>query len=641
MRALAMASLVLLAGSHAAAQTVEDPGRVGMPEDWTHRHLAFSGTAPASPEIAQAVRSDARFWHQQWKRTVHSTAPRHTRSIRRKHRVDWSVSLGATTSRLAAGAFPAKYTFDINASPSCTNDFVVFALDIAGSAGQATLVAYNNLYTEPGGTGFCAGTGPTVKWAYNTGGAINTSPVLSLNGRKVAWVANANPPVLHVLTIGTTGNNGSSVTAPAPGFGGLTNNATDTTFTFPVGSLGDTRSSLFVDYSNDAAYVATDDGKLHKITGVFNGTPAEAGGWPVLGADGSGHILTSPVYDSVSGNIFYGDDIGTFGYIRDTASTRGVCLSGSPPCLGLFTYSLSGGLHPIIDAPLLDPVAENVFVFVGDDSTGHARVLQTDVQLSSSAPHTLLGINGGNLYAGAFDNNYYTNPSSGFLYACGYAGGAATPTLYQVGFDASNVMNTSASASSLALSTAATQCSPMTEIFNPPTLKDWLFVGVANGCPAGLGVGTAGCVEGFDITGAIASIAAPGVPGASRASNVVTITTTAAHNFVVGKQVSIAGVTDASFDGSFVIASVPTATTFTYAQTAVNASSGNGTATEFPAKASAAAAETGGSGGIVVDNVSTNAQASSIYFSTQGDQLCGDGVSTGGCAVKLTQSGLK
>ncbi|MBI3404038.1 MAG: hypothetical protein HY046_01095 [Acidobacteria bacterium] len=65
--------------------------------------------------------------------------------------------------------------------------------------------------------------------------------------------------------------------------------------------------------------------------------------------------------------------------------------------------------------------------------------------------------------------------------------------------------------------------------------------------------------------------------GAVRTSNVVTITTTAAHGFSVGQTVTIAGVTDTSFSGSFVIVSVPTTTTFTFAQTGVDAASGQGT----------------------------------------------------------------
>jgi len=65
--------------------------------------------------------------------------------------------------------------------------------------------------------------------------------------------------------------------------------------------------------------------------------------------------------------------------------------------------------------------------------------------------------------------------------------------------------------------------------------------------------------------------------GAVRNNNVVTITTTAAHGFAVGNVVTISGVTDATFIGSFTIASVPSATTFTYNQTGSNASSGGGT----------------------------------------------------------------
>lgn len=65
---------------------------------------------------------------------------------------------------------------------------------------------------------------------------------------------------------------------------------------------------------------------------------------------------------------------------------------------------------------------------------------------------------------------------------------------------------------------------------------------------------------------------------ASRTSNVVTITTAAAHGFPVGMSVLISGVTDTSFNGTFTIASVPSSTTFTYAQTAADASSSGGTA---------------------------------------------------------------
>lgn len=65
--------------------------------------------------------------------------------------------------------------------------------------------------------------------------------------------------------------------------------------------------------------------------------------------------------------------------------------------------------------------------------------------------------------------------------------------------------------------------------------------------------------------------------GAVRASNGVTMTTTTAHGLQVGNIIQVANVYDTSFNGTFQIDAVPTATTFTYPQTAADASSGNGT----------------------------------------------------------------
>ena len=52
-------------------------------------------------------------------------------------------------------------------------------------------------------------------------------------------------------------------------------------------------------------------------------------------------------------------------------------------------------------------------------------------------------------------------------------------------------------------------------------------------------------------------------------SNVATLTTTAAHTLAPGMEITVAGV-DATFNGDYVITTVPTATTFTYAKTATN-----------------------------------------------------------------------
>jgi len=75
----------------------------------------------------------------------------------------------------------------------------------------------------------------------------------------------------------------------------------------------------------------------------------------------------------------------------------------------------------------------------------------------------------------------------------------------------------------------------------------------------------------------VSLIAVPSSNGAKRSSNTVTITTTAAHGLTVNEQVTIAGVDDASFDGTFTVTTVPSSTSFTYTQTGSDATSGNGT----------------------------------------------------------------
>jgi hypothetical protein len=96
--------------------------------------------------------------------------------------------------------------------------------------------------------------------------------------------------------------------------------------------------------------------------------------------------------------------------------------------------------------------------------------------------------------------------------------------------------------------------------------------------------------------------------GASRnaTTGVVTITTTGSHGLNIGQSVTIAGVTDASFNGTFTIQDVPTPTTLTYAQAGVAASSGSGTVTGLPlanivlAQTSQGTCTAGGTGVITV-----------------------------------------
>ena len=66
--------------------------------------------------------------------------------------------------------------------------------------------------------------------------------------------------------------------------------------------------------------------------------------------------------------------------------------------------------------------------------------------------------------------------------------------------------------------------------------------------------------------------------GATEAGTTVTITTTTAHGLLAGQVVSVADVGVAGYNGTFIVATVPTTTTFTYTAAAGLAASGGGTA---------------------------------------------------------------
>ncbi|HET6930518.1 MAG TPA: hypothetical protein VFI45_09380, partial [Candidatus Acidoferrum sp.] len=110
---------------------------MSLPQDWSHRHLVF--TPPSSFEQAWRLQQEPRFWHQVLSRNASARQAvqeednsadfvgRHgglgPRSHRHLEHPDWSMSLLAG-GKAGAGVYPAKFTFDINATPSCTNDYV-------------------------------------------------------------------------------------------------------------------------------------------------------------------------------------------------------------------------------------------------------------------------------------------------------------------------------------------------------------------------------------------------------------------------------------------------------------------------------------------------------------------------------------
>ena len=485
--------------------------RVPMIRDFSERQLISPEVVPA--RLVSKVSGSTRFWQQYLRRHAGRLAwygrgrdaapdPNADLAVAR----DWSFSLnngsGGTIST------PAKYVFDINAAPSCTNDFVVTGVNIAGAATQANLIGLNSLYNTPAGNGLCSGTAPKVMFAYNIGaGVINSYVQLSLDGTKVAFSETGTNSYFHILRWATgTGNGTSAAAAATPGSG---NSAVDVKLPLTSG----TSTAPYVEYDTDVAYVTTNDNVVHKFTGVFRGTPAEvtgAGtGWPVsTGLGGATASLSTPVFDPVSKHVFFTDsDNGGINYVDDSVV---------PAVVVTNKFYFAPGLT--VAAPvMIDMTNQKVYAFSPNPGGGAAVVSQADTNLSAASQVTVdVGLASSN-YAplmGDFTEDYYNGVSAtALLYVVGNNGTAnRLPSLYAIGFNTSFKMNPTYSFGPLALTTntAGIGASPVTAFYNSTLSKQFLFISVTNRCTT---VITGGCIRSIDVTS--------GFPTATSINNVV------------------------------------------------------------------------------------------------------------------------
>ena len=398
---------------------------------------------------------------------------------------------------------PAKYTFDVNATPSCANDFVAVGIaSTPASGGQANIVGVNNLYSTGGGA-LCS-TGPSIKFAYASGtGQVPASLAISLGGTQLAYVENltSGSSYFHVLTIGTTGSNGASATAAVSpsggnaGVGGATNNAVDNRVLLSPDGGGTNQSSTsapFISYTDndvaDTAYVTTytnsggGSGYLYKIGNVFTSSAPT-----ILWKVSINAIPGPPVYSTVSNSVFFTDGNGRIDYVYDNGTSPTVTYGG---VVAAGTTSLN---------PVTIDIAKS-FVYATFNTNGtNALVVQAATTLASSVSVTVG--TGNTTYSGPygvdFNNEWYTGTGAAppLLFVVG-TGSGTSPTLYAVGFGSGGVLN-GTTANSVALTSAAgADASPPTEFYNPNIGggTDYLFVGVTNHCAATRFGGTAGCV---------------------------------------------------------------------------------------------------------------------------------------------------
>ena len=403
--------------------------------------------------------------------------------------------------------YPAKYTFDVTATPSCANDFVVMGIPAnPSSGGQANIIGLNNLYSNQGTPTLpCLTNGPTVMFAYASGtGQVPASVVLSQGGNQIAYIENrtSGSSYFHVLTLGN-GNEGTSATAAAvPGTNG--SNAVDQSVLLsPDGGVTTQSStnSVFVVYTsaeaNDVAYATTyspvtSTGYLYKIGNVFKGSAVPTIVWSVRITA----VPSTPVFDSVSSKVFFTDGNGRIDYVKDNGTTP----SESDVIYGVVLASGATSENPVI----VDSTHQMVYATFNTDGT-NALVVQAPTSMATavSAPVGAGSTTYTAPYTPAFNNAFYSGSGIPLLYVVG-TGTGTIPTLYRVGFNGSGVMNPGADATTAALASDTADSSPLTEFYNNG--KDYLFVGVTNNCIATGGGGSAGCVMSLDITDGLPSI---------------------------------------------------------------------------------------------------------------------------------------
>jgi hypothetical protein len=194
--------------SSAFGQGVARPdGSLPVPMDWSSKHVLFTA-GPKAKETAKKIKilNEPRAYAE-W--LLHDSGPpesgllRRLPILRRQPREqmerDWAISLGA--GGVAPGMSPAKFTFDVNATPSCPSDFAVFPINASTGNTRANVVG--TFSAEPGSgqttaititpTGGTAVTLTLTSSAIsNTGLNFQVSSTVSTNAANLAAAINRN-----------------------------------------------------------------------------------------------------------------------------------------------------------------------------------------------------------------------------------------------------------------------------------------------------------------------------------------------------------------------------------------------------------------------------------------------------------------
>lgn len=218
--------------------------RVGLPIDWSSSHILhtqrldakFESLMQQDPRVLYNwIRHNSDAMQPGLKHRLPAGFPRFRPKVSRPRlSVDWSFPLGPSGT-VSINMYPAKYNFDAGSTAvgNCTTnlDYIVLGLNGPGSSTQPSIVRLTNLYGGSGTT-TCGYTNPILLSAYfYSGSKINTSPSISFDGKKVAFLetTSTNTSIFHVLSwsdptpmaISAIGESSSTVTVTTSAAHGL------------------------------------------------------------------------------------------------------------------------------------------------------------------------------------------------------------------------------------------------------------------------------------------------------------------------------------------------------------------------------------------------------------------------------------
>jgi hypothetical protein len=632
----------------------------GVVQDWSRRHLLYPRVGPlrslislqSDPRAVMAWQESARKDWGRWR------TPRPVRTTQSGFHTDWSVSLG--TGSIASAMYPAKYGFDATATvttANCTSDYIAFPINVAGASpttitANVTITSTNVPITS--GTITTEDVGQPISGAGIPAGdtiaAIDTVPATIITlavaatasgtGETLTITGQPNIVGFNNLYSGTAGSTGICNRSANPGVDdGVSATAAwsyfidgDSQFADPFDPVNYAATSPILSLDGTKVAIALSDPRpeyaffivlaprsgdgvttnLQNVTSPavinsFSSTAvtANSGTATYLLLDYDGPI-SSPFMNYLDDSAYIGDRNGNLYHILNVFCTTAACQTGGTPQPSLdLVWEGFNGVFTGCPGNLTSPVVDAFnHVFVGC-SDGNLYGFDSSANALPGSPITVG--NGG--ATGGIVDAPLVDMVNGYLYVAAGNSSGATSVVAQI----------QDTGTSMALIGTAT-LDPggafnlhlpgfNEDYFSSGTSSNWLLYeysannGGSSSSLWGIGFGANHVMN----TGTPTNVLT-GTSGAFERSPITTFfngTTDFLFSSDLGASVGDSGVANYDITGS------------------------------FPTTNLAFTAEGEGTSGIIVDNDSGAAQASSIYFGVLGTG------SNANSAVKLTQSGLE